>query len=118
MSKKSWLHTVVELSKEFPDLIAVKNSSGNLFSYCEIESYSNKLANFIKRYKSRKLIAVCLSRTNIDIIPIFLACLKLQSAIHLVEPKLGIDVNLKRLSKIDVDLLITDEENSGIIQVW
>ena len=114
---KTWLQRVIEISNSVPNNVAVSNIDGNSLLYSEMEERSNQIANMVEDITESKLppvIAVCLSRTNIDIVPIFLAILKLQSAVHLVEPKLGDDVNLQRLSKIKAGMLIVDEENSNL----
>ena len=114
---KTWLQRVREISNSNPSNVAVSNIDGNSLLYSEMEERSNQIANMVEDITESKLppiIAVCLNRTNVDIVPIFLAILKLQSAVYLVEPKLGDDVNLQRLSKINAGMLIVDEENSNL----
>ena len=63
----------------------------------------------------RQVIAVCISRANVDVVPLFIAILKINAAVYFVEPKLEISVNVDKLSKVKPTLLLVDKENSEIV---
>ena len=116
--KRTWLREVKNVSKAFPGRTAVTNSMGEAFTYSEVDSRCNQIANYIKQFikeSSNPVVAIYISRTNIEIVPLFLSILKLPAAVHLVEPKLGVTVNRERLSKIKPILLITDKLNSSVV---
>lgn len=116
-----WLQQFELITRQFPNHQAILNPSGDSFSYQELDSKANQLANYLRDALGRlpaghtgQIVAVCFSRVNVEVATAFLAVLKLGAAIHFVEPKLGIEVNNKRLKKISPDLVLLDEDNAHL----
>ncbi|CCN73662.1 non-ribosomal peptide synthetase [Vibrio nigripulchritudo] len=116
-----WIHQFELISKQYPDNKAILNPAGESYSYRELDSKANRLANYLREELGRlspghrkHVIALCTSRTNIEVATVFVAVLKLGAAIHLVEPKLGAEVNTKRLHKIAPDIILLDDENANL----
>ncbi|MBD1556831.1 AMP-binding protein [Vibrio sp. S9_S30] len=118
-----WLQQFELITRQFPSHQAILNPSGDSFSYQELDNKANQLANYLQGVLGKlptgntsQVVAVCFSRVNIDVATAFLAVLKLGAAIHFVEPKLGLEVNNKRLRKIAPTLILLDEDNAHLSQ--
>ncbi|AUI87994.1 hypothetical protein BS333_16560 [Vibrio azureus] len=116
-----WIDQFELIAKEFPHHKAIVNPSGEHYTYQQVDLKANQLSRYLHNMllshrveKEQIILALCTSRTNLDISVMLIAALKVGAAVHILEPKLGADVNGKRLMQIKPDLIILDQEYSDL----